>query len=67
MIAAPCTDPVCPACRLTVLTPFTIASYRGQDVCEFCASELRSHDAEDARRNVREMTRYTIAMTPREP
>lgn len=53
---------VCPCCRLTLLTPYTIATWRGQDVCFACHDDLRSHDAEDARRLIARHREYSLSL-----
>ena len=57
----------CPVCRVSVLTPLSIATWRGQDVCCWCLPELHSHDAEDARRAIREFPMRRVTLTLASP
>lgn len=39
----------CPCCRLTILSPYCITTWRGQEICCWCFDDLTSDDAERAR------------------
>ena len=49
----PMSDPVCPACRTTVLHIYNTESWHGQNVCCWCKAELISHDSQRAAARIR--------------